>query len=603
MPDDISPSWDLNAIFAGGSQSPEFAEFRTRVKADLTAAEDAAKRLDKQRDAEATEQWVAFILGVQDIGQRISTASSFAGCLVSQNVHDDVAHRINSETDVMWSRWLGLRTALESFALEQDDHRWEALLRDTHLVEIGFFLRELRDQAREKMPPPLERLTQELAVDGYHAWNRIYDKMAGDITVQFTVDGESRPLSLGQLANYMSSPKREIRRTAFEKLEQAWESRANLAAMMLNAQAGFRLALYRNRNWEGFLHEPLRMARLQRETLDAMWSAVQDGVPRISKYIEAKRQLLGIDRFLWHDQIAPVGSLNRSYSFEEAGRFIVEQLADFSPEMAEFTQMALRRRWVEAENRPGKAGGAFCTDFPTHQATRVFMTWGGQYAHLLTLAHELGHAYHGWVLRETPFLSQQYPMTLAETASTFNELRVTDAALRRATDRQERLMLLDQKLQNAYLMFCNLRARFLFDCAFYTERSHGVVPKARLDELMMDAQRQAFGSTLSDPDGLYPSFWASKLHFFITSHPFYNFPYVFGYLFASGVYHKALNEGVGFADKYRDLLADTGRLSSEDVAKKHLHVDLTRRDFWDSTVRHILDDVDLFVEMAASEGG
>jgi oligoendopeptidase F len=591
--------WDLESIFAGGSASETLATFREAIRTDLENAEAAATSLPTAWDDTSRDAWVDFALRLQEIGSRINTIESFAGCLVSQDVADDAGHALVSEADVMASRWLGLRTTLESFAISQDDHTWNEFAGDARLSEVRFYLDELRERGREKMAPEQERLAQELAVDGYHGWNRLYDKMAGDLSVQFTTDGKTKTISLGQLAMFMSNSRRDIREEAFKKLEEAWETRASLAAMALNYQGGFRLSLYKNRKWSSFLQEPLAMGRLQERTLEAMWGAVADAVPRLVPYIDAKKNLLGIDRFRWYDQTAPVGAAERTFSFDEAGRFIVAQLAEFSGDMADFSEMALKNRWVEAENRAGKAGGGFCTDFPTHKATRIFMTWGGEYDHLMTLAHELGHSYHAWVLKDMPYWTTHYPMNLAETASTFNELRVTDAALKSTTDPREQLMLLDQKLVNAHTMFCNLRARFLFDTAFYTERRNGMVPRARLDELMTEAQRQAYGGTLADPDGFHPLFWASKLHFFITDHPFYNFPYVYGFLFANGVYDRAQSEGASFADRYRDLLADTGRMTSEEVAQKHLGVDLTRREFWDAAVDRILADVDPFVNLAS----
>ena len=593
-----APTWDLEILFPGGATSPEFASFRKQLAGDLDSTDAEATRLAELAGGADLKAWTAFILRMQDIARRIATARAFSGCLVSQNVDDDLGHKISGDADVYSARLQGLLTHLESFAQKQSDAAWATLLESPELAPIEFYLNEMRTRAREKMSPEKERLASELAVNGYHAWNRLYDKMAGDLSVELTVDNKPRTLSLGQLAMYMSNSDRALRREAFARLEEAWETRANLAAMALNAQAGFRLSLYGNRNWTSFLHEPLTVGRLKQETLEAMWSAVGDAVPRLMPYMDAKKKLLGIERLAWYDQTAPVGGIERAYSFEEAGRFVTEQLAAFSPEMAEFTEMAIEARWVEAQNRSGKGGGAFCTDFPTHEATRVFMTWGGEYDHLMTLAHELGHAYHGWVLRKSPYLASRYPMNLAETASTFNELRVTDAALGRATDPQERLMLLDQKLQNAFVMFCNLRARYLFDCSFYTERASGMVPRARLDALMIDAQRQAFGGMLADPDGYHPLFWASKLHFFITDYPFYNFPYVFGFLFANGVYDRALKEGPTFAGKYRDLLIDTGRMTTEELAQKHMGVDLTRRDFWDEATGRIMAGVKPFVQLA-----
>ena len=593
------PRWNLENLFAGGSASTAYRAHLDLLRRDLESAEAQASSLPAKLDAPGRQVWIAWILSFQDLAQRLESAESFAACLTAADVHDDAAHGCTAEVDLLASRWLGLQTHLESFAAGTGDADWQRLLDTDELRPISFALDEVRRLGREKMAPDRERLAQELAVNGYHAWNRLYDKMAGDMQVDFESEGTSRKISLGQLAMYMSNSRREVRREAFERLEAAWETQASLAAMALNFQAGFRLSLYRNRGWDSVLKEPLARGRMQAATLEAMWSAVEAAVPGLLPYVAAKKRLLGIDRFCWYDQTAPVGSGDRAFSFPEAGDFIKAQLAGFSADMAAFTEQALAQRWVEAENRPGKGAGAFCTGFPTHGETRIFMTWGGEYDHLMTLAHELGHAYHSWVLREAPYLVQRYPMNLAETASTFNELLVTDAALAAASGSRERLMLLDQKLQNALVFFCNLRSRFIFDQAFYTERARGIVPRKRLDELMVEAQRAAFGGILAQPEGCHPLFWASKLHFYITGTPFYNFPYTFGYLFANGVYDRARQEGASFAQSYRRLLSDTGRLSTEEVALKHLGVDLSQREFWDAATARILGDVQPFVKLAA----
>jgi oligoendopeptidase F len=181
------------------------------------------------------------------------------------------------------------------------------------------------------------------------------------------------------------------------------------------------------------------------------------------------------------------------------------------------------------------------------------------------------------------------------------EALVTDAALEQATDPQEKLMLLDQKLQRAYVMFTDIYCRFLFDLAFYAERKKGVVPKDRLNEIMIEAQKKAFAGMLDD-NGYHPLFWCTKLHFFLTDVPFYNFPYTFGFLFSGGVYDRAKKEGAVFADKYRALLADTGSMTTEELARKHLDVDLTREDFWKDAVNRQLADVDAFMKLADTLG-
>jgi oligoendopeptidase F len=261
--------------------------------------------------------------------------------------------------------------------------------------------------------------------------------------------------------------------------------------------------------------------------------------------------------------------------------------------------MALEKKWIEAEDRSGKADGGFCIGMNLIDQSRIFMTYGDDFGSMTTLAHELGHAYHQWVLKDKPYLSTSYPMGLAESASIFNELLVTDAALKEVDDDKQKLMLLDQILQQPFILFCNIYARFLFDSSFYKERANGVVSRERLDELMLKAQKEAFGNILDPQEGHHPLFWASKLHFYITEMPFYNFPYTIGYLFAGGIYDRAVKEGSSFAPKYRSLLEDTGRMTLEDVAAKHLGLDLTKPDFWTEAVQRSVVHVDEFVKLAA----
>lgn len=594
-----APRWDLESIFPDGSKSKEFEQFRQKIKDNLEASDETLQNLSALKGEVDYKKWGKLVLDMQELIDDIKQAYSFAGCLISQDVNDAEGHRIDAELSVYSARWYSIMTGLESFALKLSDVKWKDFITTAGLEEIRFFLDEMRDIAKNKMSPEFEKLAISLSVDGYHAWNRLYDKMAGDLRVDFTENGKTKKISLGQLAPKMDSPDKDVRRTAFEKLTEVWESQAELAAMTLNSIAGFRLTLYENRKWDSPLYEPLIDARLKPETLEAMWSVVSNAVPGFKKYIMAKKKLLGIDKFMWYDQTAPVGKLSKIYTYDEAGDFIVEHLSSFSPEMGKFSKMALDKKWIEADDRTGKAAGGFCTGFPINKESRIFMTFTGTYGGLSTLAHELGHAYHGWVLKDKPSFISHYPMTLAETASTFNELRVTDAALETALDPQEKLMLIDQKLQNAYIYFCNIHARFLFDVSFYEERKNGMVSRNRLDELMMEVQKKAYAGTI---DGYHPIFWASKLHFFFTGIPFYNFPYTFGFLFAMGIYDRALREGQSFAKDYRALLADTGNMNTEDVAKKHLGVDLTKEDYWVDAVDRVMADIEPFVKLAEEIG-
>ncbi len=592
-----APRWELDSIFPGGSGSPEFRKFCDAIRGDLEKLAADVKALPAELNDSSRAKWIAAILEFQRLGAHIEMARSFAHCLTSQNVKDDAGHALEGEIDNYIAAWLNLRTGFEASFAGHADAEWEKLTAAGQVAEIKFPLDEMRRLAKHKMPPQLEALAQELAVNGYHGWSRLYDKISGEIAVEFAESGTVETMSVGQLANKFQHPDRAVRRRAFEAFEKAWANEASVCASVLNAQAGFRLALYRNRGWKSALVEPLMLNRSQQETLDAMWSAVKSVIPDLKRYTDAKKKLMGTDQFCWYDQFAPVGHLDLEFTYDQAADFIVKHLGSFSDEMAQFSRMAIDKRWIEAEDRAGKADGAYCTGLNLKGESRVFMTYSNDYSSMSTLAHELGHAYHQWVLKDTPQLATEYPMGLAETASIFNELRVGSAALQEVSDRQGKLLLIDQELQGTLILFCNIYARYLFDTRFYEERAGGIVGKNRLDEMMLAAQKEAFGGILDPKEGQHALFWASKLHFFITDVPFYNFPYTMGFLFAGGVYERAVQEGKGFAKKYRSLLEDTGKMTTEQVAKKHLGVDLTRDEFWRLAVRRATARIDEFVQL------
>jgi len=595
----LAPRWDLDSIFPGGSRSPQYKAFCEKVRTSLAETNEKFARLPRKLDDRTAPQWEAFILQLQDDLENIKLVRSFAGMLASQDVNDAGAMAAEAVADQLMSEWQKIESALQMLTLEQSDAAWEKLVLSAELRPVRLYLDELRRIAKSKMPLELESLALDLAVSGFHAWNRLYNKLAGSLRAEFPVEGKTEELSMGQLATKMSNPDRSVRKLAFEKLTESWASVADPAAMILNSMAGFRLALYKARKWDSILFEPLTQARMSQEALDAMWTVVARENQRLLPYVEAKMDLLGIDKYTWYDEFAPVGSADRLFTFEQAIDFITANLRSFSPALAEFCRMAAEKRWIEAEDRPGKRAGAFCSGTGPLRQTRVFMTYAGSYENLLTLAHELGHSYHNHVLKERPFFATQYPMTLAETASILNELLVTDAALNATDDRDEKLMYLDQKLQNAYVLLCDLYCRYLFDLAFYAERKNGTVERDRLSELMVQAQKQAYGKLL-DESGHHPLFWASKLHFYLTDRPFYNYPYTVGYLFATGVYDRARKEGPGFAKKYVALLEDTGSMTTDDAARKHLGVDLKTEDFWQAAVDRALADVTEFVKLAGS---
>ena len=581
----VPPTWDLDVLFPGGSGSDALAHWLRQLRGEI---QRLVPDPDGIIDAALIERW-------QRCSARLDEAGSFAECLAAQDTADTGAQQLLAVIDELSAALKAAEVDLDQALLRLGERQLAALAAEPPLQAVGFALAERRDLAAAKLPVEQERLIERLASDGYHAWNRLYDQMAGALRADMGAGGRS--LSMGQLVHRLEDKRATVRREAQQLLESSWEAVQESAAMALNHQAGFRLSTYRARGWTSVLDEPLRGSRLQRQTLDAMWDAVARGAERLPAYLRRKAALLGSDGVYWHDQFAPVGEFGRELSFADAQQYIVEHFRGFSADLADFATHAFAQRWIEAEDRSGKAAGGFCTDFPVSQQTRIFMTFGGTFGGVTTLAHELGHAYHSWLLRDQPHFCTRYPMTLAETASTFCEALITDAAVERATDDAERLALLGSVADEAVIMMMNLRCRFLFELDFYERRAAGPLQPAELSEMMVAAQQRAFCGALAE-DGTHPRFWASKQHFYFTDAPFYNFPYVFGYLFSSGIYARSREEGPAFADRYAALLRDTGAMPCEQVAERHLGVDLGSTEFWNAAVDGVLSVLPRVMQLA-----
>jgi oligoendopeptidase F len=583
-----SLTWDLETFFKGGSDSAEFKAYIDQIGVNL---DQLNSQLDLIRDV---KELPAVVTTIQSVMNQVREAGAFISCLQAQDVNDKKAGELRGKTTTLSASFQALLGKFDQFLLSVNDQDWNDLISQGEIHSLRFVLEERKERAAEKLSVDQESLILGLGVDGYHGWSQMYDTITGKISIPFEENGEVKQLSIGQAANKFSNADRNVRKSVFESWEQAWEKDGDLISQTLNHLAGFRLTTYKNRGWDEVLKEPLFINRMKQETLDTMWNVIDKYKPVFAEYLQRKASLLGLEKLSWYDLDAPLASATSTVSYQEGAEFILENFARFGPKMADFSRKAFEDRWIEAEDRSGKRPGGFCTSFPEKAESRIFMTYSGTPSNISTLAHELGHAFHQHVMNDLEPLNQRYAMNVAETASTFAEMIVADAAVKNATSEEEKLALLEDKIQRSVALFMNIHSRFLFETSFYEERKQGMVSQSRLNDLMENAQKTAYLDSL---DTYHPTFWASKLHFHITGVPFYNFPYTFGYLFSLGIYAKALEEGQGFEEKYIALLRDTGRMTVEDLAEKHLGVDLTQPDFWEKAILLSVQDVKDFLDM------
>lgn len=593
--------WDLDSIFPGGSNSVQLEQRMTELKEQSHNYHQLIEQWTPENDTNYQE--MQQILALQEtITDGFSQCNSFINALSSADTTDKKAKVLAGNLFALLPAIQLAETIFTKKITEISDTDWQELVSLPAFKPIAFRLGEIRRDGQKLLSEQEENIINTLSLDGLNAWSSHYDTIVASITIPFKEKDQSIVnLSAGQAFNrMMSDPDKEVRAQLFIDWEKAWSEKSPLLADTLNHLDGFRLSQYKLHGVTDYLEEPLNYNRMKKETLEVMWATIQKNKQPFIDFLTRKAQLMGKEKMDWQDQDAPIilGDLQeKSYSFDEAADFILENFEKFSPKMANFSKQAFEKSWIEAEDRPGKRPGGYCTELPETKESRIFMTFGNSINEVATLAHELGHAFHSSVMWDLPALDREYAMNVAETASTFAELIVADATLKEAKTAEEKINLLDTKMQNAIAMFMNIHARFIFENNFYQARQSGLLSEDEITTLMLEAQKESYQNSLGS---YHPHFWASKLHFFIDDVPFYNFPYTFGYLFSMGIYAYANKQGSDFEDQYIALLRDTASMSSEELAEKHLGVDLTKPDFWQAGIDQVVKDVNEFMALTDS---
>ncbi|MFU8807038.1 MAG: M3 family metallopeptidase, partial [Bradymonadaceae bacterium] len=401
------PTWDLESIFSGGPDSKAFVEAIDDLSARVVKLREQADGLPSPEKAGfedgGPERWVDFFAAKDEFLKDFGDARVFAGGMASSMADNPRALRLPSLLNDVWMHFDSLMVIIKTGLRGISDEAFETLRGAEGLGHADLMLRELRRDADQSMEPELEMLAVQLNRDGLYGWAQLYQEVSSRLSVDVVDEsGQSRTLSVGQAKNLLEHPEREMRRRAYEGLRKAWSGAAPVCASALNSIIGSEQTLYRRRGTDELTH-PLNSNRVSRKTIDAMHEAARGFQPLLVEYMNLKARLMGVEKLDWYDLHAPLTSgEGKKVSYEEAQRFISEQAEDFSSDIAEFCRHALANQWVEVEDRPGKGQGGYCATLPGKKEVRIFMTFGGTASGVTTLAHELGHGYHAWVMRDLP---------------------------------------------------------------------------------------------------------------------------------------------------------------------------------------------------------
>ncbi len=623
------PHWDMDSIYPGF----ESDEYKAALKdmdnslSNLEALLETADQFTRENNANFDfAAWLEqFFVEYNKASSFLGTLGAFAyGKYATDTTNTDALNNLNTVDEIstrMNQIFIKFGTQIVAHQKYLDDF----YARFPKYEEYRYVINEIIEDKKHQMSASEEKLASELNRTGGDAWGRLQETLISNLA-------DENGKTFNELRNDANSADPKLRRESWAKEVSLLTQNKIAFAACLNNLKGQTITLNKKRNYAEAIERSLGRSRLSRETLDALIGAIEDSLPMWRSYFQAKAKLLrkagatvsksaGTDEhkgIAFYDLFAPVENpdknaavdanslFNKTWSFEEASEYILKEYNSFSKYMGDFAKKAFDNNWIDAEVRAGKVGGAFDNDFPKGHQSRILSNFTGAFSDIITLAHELGHAYHFSCMKDKDPIFFDYPMTLAETASTFAETIVKQDMLKQA-EGFDRIRIMDLDLTDASQVLVDILSRFYFERSVFEERLNGELTSADFCRLMQKAQDMSYGNGLNDERNSddtnfterHDYMWAVKGHYYSTGLDFYNFPYAFGLLFAAGLYVRSLNEGPSFADTYPEILSNTGSMSCEALCAK-AGFDITTKDFWKSGIDMYAKEVAEYVKYVDS---
>lgn len=583
----MNTEWSLE-VYYKGYEDPAFAEDFELLQKNAQALETA---LGQAREQDDVQGLVTVLEAKEAYAKVLFKLNEYLGLRNSVDTTDGKTLDYIGRLDKINASTAKAQSAMDKYIAGVADLE-ACIAAHPLLTEYAFLLRNTKKNAVHLFSDEMEAMISRMNLSGGNAWGRLFDYLTSTLKVDY--DGEQ--ITLPAVRNLANDPDGAVRKKAYEaELASYAKIEGSIAYALNNIKSQVRM-LAQERGYDSALTMTLDQSNMKRETLDAMFGAMQEYLPVFHKYMRAKAEYLGYHNGLpWFEMLAPLGRNDKKYTLEEAKQCLLDSFGQFSKDMADMMERAFDEEWIDFYPREGKVGGAFCCEVSHAGQSRILANFNGSFDAVDTLAHELGHAYHGTQTCDHRILNRDYPMQVAETASTFNETHITCLAIAKATG-EEKLALLDNILMNTTQVICDIYSRFLFEDSVFNACEDRFLMPEDLKAMMLDAQKKAYGDGL-DPEYMHPYMWACKGHYYSEALSYYNFPYAFGAMLAMGLYSMYLKEGEAFLPKYNKFLHATTVMSVEDTAAV-VGIDLTSKDFWRESLKSFADMIDEFVELA-----
>ncbi len=581
------PAWTLDDAY--GSVQDE------RFQAELKNAHDKMHELAQSLTEQLSKDDILRLMPIyEDAAESISSLISFSYCASSADITDADASGAYAQTQALMAQLEAtakpLFTALGQ--IDEKDEFWANPI----ISHWRFGTMEKKNSWRAKLNAEQNAIINQFAATNFYPVDAMYKRLNKSMLVEAKNSaGETVHLTHSQCVGVLKGADDPVLRETAQAAVNAWyKEHAGYYVDLLNLLHGFRKTQFGIAGLDDWMRPSLEQNRISREALMAALNAIKNRQAEIQEAITVRAPFFGRKVMKACDFFAPIPVKNTGKApyipYKQAIETVKAALVEVNPDIPAFIDMMLEKHWLDARVDSKKAGGAFYSRFNRLKQPRVFTTYLGSFGSVLQQAHELGHAFHYWVMRDMPTNETEFPMTLTEVASTFNEANVRRYCAEHSQSDEERLGILWQELVSCANFCLQLPIRMGFETRFIEKRQKGLVTQAEAEAMMQEVWHEFMGDAIEDSD---PYLWCYKLHFYMTDQYIYNYAYTIGYLMSQGLCREQMKRRADFPRFYREFLRDTGRMTVDELIAKHMGLDATKPDFWnqclDQACSHIAE--------------
>ncbi len=587
------PGWTLEDAY-GTVQDKRFQDELQKIHCEI-------KKLRDLLPTNPTKENVLQCLPIyEDAVEGISSLISFSYCASSADITDSAAAAAYAQTQALYAELESIASPLfaKLGSIADNDPFWE----NSIVSHWQFNAREKNKSWRQGLDSATNEIINKFAATSFYPVDAMYKRLNKSMRVQAqNSQGEILHLTHSQCVGVLKGADDPVlRETAQLAVNDWYKKQAGYYVDLLNLLHGFRKVQFSLAGLSDWMQPSLEQNRISKEALQAALGAIKHRQSQIQQAITVRAPFFGRKVMKACDFFAPMPSPSIKETpyipYEQAIQTVKASLQEVNPDIPAFIDMMLEKHWLDAKVDSKKAGGAFYSRFNRLKQPRVFTTYLGSFGSVLQQAHELGHAFHYWVMRDLPTNQTEFPMTLTEVASTFNEANVRRYCAQHAQNNEERLSILWQELISCANFCLQLPVRMGFETRFIEKRQSGLVTQAQAEEMMQEVWREYMGDAIEDSD---PYLWCYKLHFYMTDQYIYNYAYTIGYLISQGLCREQAKRGADFPKFYREFLRDTGRMTVDELIAKHIGLDATKPDFWNMCLDQACSYIEQFKALSA----